>query len=177
MSTSIIQVKHLLLSDNEYNSPVILDEYINRIFCSFFVIWKTSYGNEAHSFMFERISTYSCPLLYTILLTFLFCRSSFLYALTSCQVLVGRLANSHSYIKLAGHSWDATLIKFKSNGLTGVWKINSTLITPGWEACTRAVAVEWKGKDGPRQAADCKSLRLGISSRVLEGVIVTLESS
>lgn len=93
------------------------------------------------------------------------------------QVLVGRLPNSHSCIKLAGRHWDATLIKFKSNELAGVWRINSTLITPGlgsWESC---FAVVWKEKIGRRQAADCKSLSPGISSRVLEGVIVTLKSS
>lgn len=55
-----------------------------------------------------------------------------------------------------------------------------TLITPGRgsrEACTLAVAVKWKGGDRPRQATDCKSLSLGIFSRVLEGLTVTLKSS
>ncbi|KAK5892567.1 hypothetical protein CesoFtcFv8_012930 [Champsocephalus esox] len=60
-------------------------------------------------------------------------------------------------------------------------KLNTTLIKPGRrsrEACTLAVAAEWKG--GGRQlwqATHCKSLGLlCVFSRVLEGLRVTLKS-
>lgn len=70
--------------------------------------------------MFERISTHSCPLLYTIPLNIPPLQTQLLLCTYVMHVLAGRLANSHPYIKLAGHSQDATLIKFESNVLAVV---------------------------------------------------------
>lgn len=114
ISESIIQVKHMLLSDNVHNSAVISDWHINRIFWSLVVIytafiWK--WGSLFHvweDFDFLLSSAQCCR-----------CSSagkpSSLCEITSCKPRpAGWMAGWFPlHIKLAGHKRDATLIKCK----------------------------------------------------------------
>lgn len=108
---SVTQVKHVLLSDNEHVSYFNSDQYIDYIFYSF-PLWSSMQlpcETKAHYFLFKSISAFTSFLYatHTANITPLFVGT---YVM---QVLADWPANSHSYIKLAGHWRYATLIKFK----------------------------------------------------------------
>lgn len=86
----------------------------------------------------------------------------------------------HSDITFEGDGWDATLIKFKWNGLAGVWKINTALITPtqgSRETCCLVVALERGEKERGQGRPLAVNLSLGISSGMLEELRVTPKNS
>lgn len=98
--------------------------------------------------------------LYTTLPTFLCCKPSSLYAITSCKPWPATWLIPAPAPSLQATGGMPLWSNSSKMDFQGFEKINTTFITPdgwSWENCT--LAAERKGRDRPRQAGDCKSLK------------------